>query len=134
VARHRPSDRNLRIADAANTIAKKHDASSAQVAIAWISAEQHRAEMIPIVRVLTCAQLIDNLGSLEIALTAEDLARLDTASAIELGFPHGFGGFRLAYGTTLELIDNHRPQFEVPLPVGAGNPVGGVMRQSRIRG
>jgi hypothetical protein len=38
------------------------------------------------------------------------------SSAIELGFPRGFGGFRLAYGSTLELIDNHRPQFELPLP------------------
>jgi hypothetical protein len=47
---------------------------------------------------------------------ADELAHLDTVSAIELGFPHGFGCFRLAYGSTLELIDNHRPQFEVPIP------------------
>jgi aryl-alcohol dehydrogenase-like predicted oxidoreductase len=116
VARHRLSERNLRIADAVNTVANAHDASSAQVAIAWIKAQQHRAEIIPIVGVRTPAQLSDNLGALEIELTADELAHLDTVSAIELGFPHGFGGFRLAYGSTLELIDNHRPQFEVPLP------------------
>jgi hypothetical protein len=71
--------------------------------------------MIPIIRVRTPAQLADNLGALEIKLTADELARLDAESAIELGFPHDFGGFQLAYGSTFALIDNHRPQFEVPL-------------------
>jgi aryl-alcohol dehydrogenase-like predicted oxidoreductase len=114
VASHRLSERNLGIADSVNTVAKARGASSAQVAIAWIRAQHHRAEIIPIVGVRTPAQLTDNLGALEIELTTDELAYLDTASAIELGFPHGFGGFRLAYGSTLELIDNHRPQFEVP--------------------
>ena len=45
-------------------------------------------------------------------LTAEQLARLDEASKIELGFPHDFfkrdtvRGY--VYGGTRELIDNHR--------------------------
>jgi aryl-alcohol dehydrogenase-like predicted oxidoreductase len=119
VASHRLSERNLRIADAVNIVAKGRDVSPAQVAIAWIKAQQRRAEIIPIIGVRTPAQLTDNLGALEITLTTDDRARLDAASAIELGFPHGFGGFRLAYGSTLELIDNHRPQFEVPLPITA---------------
>jgi aryl-alcohol dehydrogenase-like predicted oxidoreductase len=115
VAGHRLSERNLAIADTVNAIASERDASSAQVAIAWINAQQRRSQIIPIIGVRTPAQLTDNLGALEITLTNDELARLDTVSAIELGFPHGFGGFRLAYGSTLELIDNHRPQYEIPL-------------------
>jgi aryl-alcohol dehydrogenase-like predicted oxidoreductase len=38
-----------------------------------------------------------------------------TSSRPNRAFPYDFGGFRLAYGSTLELIDNHRTQFEVPL-------------------
>ena len=60
-------------------------------------------------------QLSDNLVALDLELSAEELDQLDTASRIELGFPHDFGGFRLAYGSTLELIDNHRPHLQVPL-------------------
>lgn len=36
------------------------------------------------------AQLEDNLGALDVSLTGEHRARLDAASAIELGFPHDF--------------------------------------------
>jgi hypothetical protein len=54
-------------------------------------------------------QLEDNLGALELELTAaEELARLEEVSRIELGFPHDFGADRLAYGTTRPLIDSHR--------------------------
>jgi aryl-alcohol dehydrogenase-like predicted oxidoreductase len=115
VAAHRLNKCNLRIVDAVNTVAKDRGESSAQIAIAWIRAQQHRAEIIPIVGVRTPAQLADNLGALKIELTADELAHLNTESAIELGFPHDFGGFQLAYGSTLPMIDNHRPQFEVPL-------------------
>jgi len=119
VAPHRLSQRNLSIADTVNEIAKERGATSAQVAIAWVAAQQRRAEIIPIVGVRTVSQLNDNLGALELHLTPDELVRLDAVSAIELGFPHDFGGFRLAYGTTLELIDNHRPQYQVPLLRGS---------------
>jgi hypothetical protein len=33
---------------------------------------------------------------------------LDDGSRIELGFPHDFGGGRLAHGDTRALIDDHR--------------------------
>lgn len=115
VARHRVSERNLAVADAVNRVALERGATSPQVAIAWLRAQQRRAEVIPILGVRIPGQFADNLGALELELSAEDLERLDTASRIELGFPHDFGGFRLAYGSTLELIDNHRPQLQVPL-------------------
>jgi hypothetical protein len=36
------------------------------------------------------AQLQDNLASLELQLTPAQVAALDKASAIEMGFPHDF--------------------------------------------
>ncbi len=102
------SARNLAIADVANGVATEHGCSTAQVALAWIRAHQRRGVVIPIVGARTRAQLADNLGALGVDLTPGQLARLDEASAVPLGFPHDVGAGRLAYGTTLELIDDHR--------------------------
>ncbi|HLM19807.1 MAG TPA: aldo/keto reductase, partial [Acidimicrobiia bacterium] len=76
--------------------------------IAWVRAQQQRAVVIPIVGARTQEQLADNLGALDVELTAAELERLDAVSRIELGFPHDFGAGRLAYGKTFELIDDHR--------------------------
>jgi aryl-alcohol dehydrogenase-like predicted oxidoreductase len=108
VADYRLSDRNLAIADAVNQVAAARGARSAQVALAWVRAQQHRAAVVPIVGARTPAQLADNLGALEVELTGEELAALEAASAIELGFPHDFGASALAYGGTYDLIDGHR--------------------------
>jgi aryl-alcohol dehydrogenase-like predicted oxidoreductase len=100
------TDRNLAIADVFNAAGR--GASSAQVAIAWVRAQQARGVIVPILGARRCRQLEDNLGALELELTAEELARLEKVSRIELGFPQDFGADRLAYGTTRPLIDNHR--------------------------
>jgi aryl-alcohol dehydrogenase-like predicted oxidoreductase len=105
----RMSDRNLRIADVVNAIAADRGASSAQVAVAWLRAQNERAQVIPIVGARRRSQIEDTLGAVELELSAEELARLDAASAIELGFPHDFGGREYAYGGTFDLIDQHRP-------------------------
>ena len=102
------SERNLAIADALNAVAEARGASSSQVAIAWVRAQQRRAVTIPIVGVRTEEQLADNLGAVEIELEAAELKRLDEASEVSLGFPGDFGGGGFAYGNTLELIDDHR--------------------------
>ena len=49
-----------------------------------------RLEGNPLVGAKTRAQLDDNLGCLEFELSAEDVARLDAVSKIDLGFPHDF--------------------------------------------
>ncbi|MFL6075296.1 MAG: aldo/keto reductase [Mycobacteriales bacterium] len=108
VADYRLSDRNLAVADAVNQVAAARGARSAQVALAWVRAQQDRAVIVPIVGARTPAQLTDNLGALDVELTADELATLDAASAIELGFPHDFGASALAYGGTYDLIDGHR--------------------------
>lgn len=103
------SVRNLAIADAVNEVATERGATATQVAIAWVLAQRrHRGVVIPILGVRTEAQVRDNLGALDVELTEEDLGRLDAASQVRPGFPHDFGGARLAYGETFELIDDHR--------------------------
>jgi len=44
----------------------------------------------PIIGARTLAQLDDNLGALEVNLDEGQRARLQAASAIDLGFPHDF--------------------------------------------
>jgi aryl-alcohol dehydrogenase-like predicted oxidoreductase len=101
--------RNLAIVDVVNAVAAERGVSSAQVAIAWLRAQQARAVIVPMLGARRRDQLEDNLGALELELTAaEELARLEEVSRIELGFPHDFGADRLAYGTTRPLIDSHR--------------------------
>jgi len=101
------TDRNLAIADAVNAVADERGASSAQVAIAWLRAQQARGVIVPIVGARHLDQLKDSLGALELDLEPDELACLDEASRIELGFPHDFTGGRLAYGNTRPLIDDH---------------------------
>jgi aryl-alcohol dehydrogenase-like predicted oxidoreductase len=62
--------------------------SPAQVALAWL---RHRATLVvPIVGAREIAQLKDNLASLEIQLSTDQLAKLNEVSKIEMGFPHDF--------------------------------------------
>ena len=102
------TDRNLAIANVVNAVAAERGASSAQVAIAWVRAQQARGVIVPILGARRPEQLEDNLGALELELTAAELARLEEVSHIQLGFPHDFGADRLIYGTTRPLIDSHR--------------------------
>jgi aryl-alcohol dehydrogenase-like predicted oxidoreductase len=102
------TERNLAIADTVNAIAAEHGVSSSQVAIAWVLAQRARAPVIPLLGARRLSQIEDNLGALELELTADELGRLDEASAIELGFPHDFEGLGMAYGETLELVDGLR--------------------------
>lgn len=87
--------------------------SPAQVAINWV--RQQARHIIPILGVRTLAQLQDNLGVLDFTLTAEQIQRLNQASAFSLGFPLGFltsDHVRgLIFGQTFAQIDNHRSLF-----------------------
>jgi len=113
----RVSERNLAVADAVNAIAAEHGATSAQVAIAWVRAQQERSVVVPILGARRLEQIEDNLAALDLELTADELRRLGEASQIDLGFPHDFAGARLAYGDSAGLIDNHRVG---PSPVPRG--------------
>ncbi|MET1072941.1 MAG: aldo/keto reductase, partial [Umezawaea sp.] len=80
------TERNLAIADVVREVAGELGHLPAQVALAWTL--QNPGVVAPIIGARTPAQLEDNLGALEVDLTADQLARLDEVSAIELGNPH----------------------------------------------
>ena len=81
-------DRNDRIVAAVKQVSQQVGRSPAQVALAWLRYRDIPA--IPIVGARKLSQLHDNLASLELRLTEEQVSALDAASAIELGFPHDF--------------------------------------------
>ncbi|WP_435007930.1 aldo/keto reductase [Tundrisphaera lichenicola] len=69
-------------------IAREVGRSPAQVALAWL---RHRpVPIIPIVGARRLEQFRDNLACLDLKLEEAQLARLDQASRIRLGFPHDF--------------------------------------------
>ncbi|GAA4519790.1 aldo/keto reductase [Actinoallomurus oryzae] len=80
------TERNLAIADVVKEVATEMGRTPAQVGLAWTL--RNPGVTAPIIGARTPAQLEDNLGALEVDFTAAQLARLDEASAIELGFPH----------------------------------------------
>jgi aryl-alcohol dehydrogenase-like predicted oxidoreductase len=82
----RLTERNLQIAREVDRVADELGATSAQVAIAWV--QQRRTRIIPIVGVRKLEQLDDILGSLEVELPTEHLARLDKVSQTDFGFPY----------------------------------------------
>jgi aryl-alcohol dehydrogenase-like predicted oxidoreductase len=102
------SERRLAVAAAAVDVATEVGATASQVALSWV--RQRSATMIPIVGARKVSQLRDNLGCVDVVLTPEQRARLDEASAIELGFPYDFirGGRSSFLGEVTERVDDHR--------------------------
>ena len=85
------SGRETAVLDTLLAVASELDASPPHVAIAWIREKARRSTtaLIPILGSRTRAQFDATLGALNVHLSAEHVARLDTASAIPLGVPHG---------------------------------------------
>jgi aryl-alcohol dehydrogenase-like predicted oxidoreductase len=83
------TERNLSIAGTVLAVAEDLDRSPSQVALAWLRQRKSNV-VIPILGAKKLSQFQDNLTSLELQLPEEQLARLDEASAISLGFPHDF--------------------------------------------
>lgn len=81
------SDRNWRVLDPLRSVAAEVDRPLAQVALAWVSAQAGIAS--PILGASKLEQLHDNLSSLEIRLTPEQLQTLDESSALDPAFPYG---------------------------------------------
>jgi aryl-alcohol dehydrogenase-like predicted oxidoreductase len=80
------TERTLAIADAVREIAEETGHTPAQVALAWTL--QNPAVTAPVIGARTTEQLVANLGALNVDLAADQLARLDEISAIDLGYPH----------------------------------------------
>lgn len=77
-------DRKTATVDEVLAISAETGLSAGQISIAWVLAKGP----LPIIGPRTLEQLADNLASAEVILSAEHIQRLDTASAITLGFPH----------------------------------------------
>ena len=71
--------KGLVVLAALDGVAARHEATCAQVALAWIMAKPAMAA--PIASATSVAQLDELMGALDLKLTATDLAQLDQASA-----------------------------------------------------
>jgi aryl-alcohol dehydrogenase-like predicted oxidoreductase len=70
-------DRNLALVEALRTIAEAKGVSVAQIAIAWVAAQGD--DIVPLVGARTRSRLAESLGSLEVTLSADDLAAIERA-------------------------------------------------------
>ena len=62
--------------------------SAAQVALAWLRTRP--VPVIPIIGARKLGQIEDNICSLDVKFSSEQLQRLDKISAVSMGFPHDF--------------------------------------------
>jgi aryl-alcohol dehydrogenase-like predicted oxidoreductase len=113
--RSRPERVSPRVNDLARevvAVAAELGRPPAQVAINWVRQQVVGCPVIPVLGARSAAQLADNLGCLDLELTAEQLARLTAASGFRPGFPRSFlesDHVRgLVFGTTFERIAAHR--------------------------
>jgi len=85
------SARETAVLDTLLAVAAEVEASPTHVAIGWLREKARRSTtaLIPILGSRTRAQLDSTLGALNVQLSAEHVTRLDHASAIPLGVPHG---------------------------------------------
>src|SRR3981081_1945017 len=77
--------RTGRILAAVKTVANQVGRRMAQVALAWLRSGS--VPVIPIIGARKLSQLQDNLASIDLSLSADQLKVLDQASRIELGLP-----------------------------------------------
>ena len=98
--------RATRIISAVKSVSEQLGRSMAQVALAWLRFRS--VPVIPIIGARKVSQLQDNLASLDLELSAEQLKSLDEASRIELGFPYDLYNTEMlrsmAYGGTRDRL------------------------------
>ena len=82
---HQEDDpRKAATVDALVDIAEENGVKPTQVALAWMATRG----VIPILGARTTEQLAENLAATNVTLSAQQVTRLDAASAVPLGFPH----------------------------------------------
>ena len=82
------NERVNQIAQATVDVAKRKGVSPSQVALAWLLAQPGVTS--PIIGARKLDHLADNLDSVSVELTSDDLAALDGPSQVDPGFPHDF--------------------------------------------
>ncbi|WP_190820408.1 aldo/keto reductase [Saccharopolyspora pogona] len=73
--------RNAELLEPLREVAQRHGATLAQVALAWLYAQQDGPALVPIPGTRRRTRLDENLGAVDVALTAADLALLDPISS-----------------------------------------------------
>jgi len=80
------TEERIAIAKVVAAVAAELGCTPAQVALAWSMDKG----VVPVIGSTKVEQLLDSLGAVDLDLPGEQLERLDTASAIEAGYPHDF--------------------------------------------
>ncbi len=78
-------EQNIALVERIDAIAARHDATPAQVALAWVLAQGD--DIAPIPGTKRRSYLEQNVGALDVQLTADDLAELDTVEAAGDRYP-----------------------------------------------
>ena len=80
-------DANLAVVDVVRSVAEQQDATAAQVALAWLRqrGEAFGVRSVPIPGTRRATRVDENVGSLAVTLTAQQLAALDAAGSAVAG-------------------------------------------------
>jgi aryl-alcohol dehydrogenase-like predicted oxidoreductase len=92
----RADERTKHVVAEVQAVARQVGRSPAQVSLAWL--RQRSIPVIPIIGARRLEQFKDNLACLDLKLGEAQIARLDAASQVELGFPHDFYGRDMVKG------------------------------------
>ena len=84
------NDRGWRTLDAVSALASEKSTTPSAVALAWLLAKPVVSSVIFGARSLE--QLDENLAAIDVQLSADDVRRLDEASAFDIGYPYHFMG------------------------------------------
>jgi len=90
LVRQESSDRESRILDETEAIAKELDVSMQEVALAWVRQKNNPGKLatVTILGPRTIKQLRENLAVLPLTLSDEQMSRLTQASEFTRGYPH----------------------------------------------
>jgi aryl-alcohol dehydrogenase-like predicted oxidoreductase len=114
------TEQAFKVLDVLTTVAREAGTTVARAALAWVVQRPGIASTI--IGARTMEQLEDNLGALEVKLTAEQIKALDEVSQPKLNFPHDFLEGVKAFGYNGSTIDGQ------VAPVNAASPASDAER------
>lgn len=101
---------NLNIGDAVVALAKDLGKPASQVALAWV--RQQAPNIIPIIGARNPQHLVDNIESLNVELTPQQMQKLNDVSEFHVGFPQEFLQDEFVrhniHGNFYDKVMNHR--------------------------
>jgi aryl-alcohol dehydrogenase-like predicted oxidoreductase len=109
------NEKTYAVIDELEIIAKAHETTVASVALAWVHA--HPAVTSIIIGARRLSQLDDNVGAVDVNLTAEELARLSALTEPTFGFPQNVLTMApgvINGGTTVNGVSAPIPDYVMP--------------------